>query len=110
MNNKEQTEEMMNDKFKNAPIHDKQAIISMMDELEPKDMIEVVELLKSKLKQQNNMENLEQNASLFMEKGEKAFIEKVSEMMRATMAPTEKIMWINGYLSGLVDGKKDETN
>lgn len=52
------------------------------------------------------MENLEQNASLFMEKGEKAFIEKVSEMMRATMTPTEKIMWINGYLSGLVDGGK----
>jgi hypothetical protein len=53
------------------------------------------------------MENLEQDASLFMEKGEKAFIEKVSEMMRETMTPTEKIMWINGYLSGLVDGKKD---
>ena len=39
---------MNNDKFKNAPIHDKKAIIDMMDELEPKDMIEVVELLKSK--------------------------------------------------------------
>lgn len=39
---------MSNDKFKNSPIHDKQAIISMMDELEPKDMVEVVELLKSK--------------------------------------------------------------
>ena len=39
---------MTNDKFKNAPIHDKKAIIDMMDELEPKDMIEVVELLKSK--------------------------------------------------------------
>jgi len=39
---------MSNDKFKNAPIHDKKAIIDMMDELEPKDMIEVVELIKSK--------------------------------------------------------------
>lgn len=39
---------MSNDKFKNAPIHDKKAIIEMMDELEPKDMIEVVELLQSK--------------------------------------------------------------
>lgn len=37
---------MSNDKFKNAPIHDKKAIIDMMDELEPKDMIEVVELIK----------------------------------------------------------------
>ena len=39
---------MNDDKFKNSPIHDKKAIIDMMDELEPKDMIEVVELLKSK--------------------------------------------------------------
>ena len=39
---------MSSDKFKNAPIHDKKAIIDMLDELEPKDMIEVVELLKSK--------------------------------------------------------------
>ncbi len=53
---------MSSDKFKNAPIHDKQAIISMMDELEPKDMIEVVELLKSKqqkaYKQQTAVEQL----------------------------------------------------
>jgi hypothetical protein len=52
------------------------------------------------------MDNLEQNASFFMEKGEKAFNEKVNEMMKVTMTPTEKIMWINGYLNGLIDGKK----
>ena len=39
---------MSKNKFKNSPIHDKQAIIDMMDELEPKDMIAVVELIKSK--------------------------------------------------------------
>ena len=39
---------MSSDKFKNAPIHDKKAIIDMLEELEPKDMIEVVELIKSK--------------------------------------------------------------
>jgi hypothetical protein len=44
---------MCNDKFKNSPIHDKKVIISMMDELEPKDMIEVVELLKSKQQKPN---------------------------------------------------------
>jgi hypothetical protein len=33
-------------KFKNSPIHDKEAIIEMMDELHPKEMIEVVEFIK----------------------------------------------------------------
>lgn len=36
------------DNFKNAPIHDKKAILELLDELEPKDMIEVVDLLMSK--------------------------------------------------------------
>lgn len=40
--------EIKNDIFKESPIHDKKAIISMMDELEPKEMIEVVEFIKSK--------------------------------------------------------------
>jgi hypothetical protein len=31
-----------------SPIHDKKVIISMMDELKPEDMAEVVELIKSK--------------------------------------------------------------
>jgi hypothetical protein len=39
---------MSNDNFKKSPIHDKKAIIDMMDELEPGDMIEVVEFIKSK--------------------------------------------------------------
>jgi uncharacterized protein (DUF2249 family) len=43
---------MSNDSFKKSPIHDKKAIIDMMDELEPGDMVEVVELIKIKLKQQ----------------------------------------------------------
>lgn len=47
---------MSNDKFKNAPIHDKKAIIEMMDELEPKDMIEVVELLKRKQQNPNKQQ------------------------------------------------------
>jgi hypothetical protein len=40
----------MSNKFKNSPIHDKKAIIEMMDELEPKEMIEVVDFIKSKTK------------------------------------------------------------
>jgi hypothetical protein len=39
---------MSNDKFKMSPIHDKKVIISMMDELKPEDMAEVVELITSK--------------------------------------------------------------
>jgi hypothetical protein len=39
---------MSKDKFKKSPIHDKKAIISMMDELKPEEMAEVVELIKSK--------------------------------------------------------------
>jgi hypothetical protein len=50
MENKQQTAELNN--FKNSPIHDKKAIIEMMDELEPKEMIEVVEFLKSKINKQ----------------------------------------------------------
>ena len=47
---KRQKDKPIKDQFKNSPIHDKKAIIEMMDELEPKDMIEVVELIMSKLK------------------------------------------------------------
>ena len=43
---------MSNDNFKKPPLHDKKEIIRMMDELEPKHMAEVVELIKSK--QQND--------------------------------------------------------
>jgi len=37
---------MITDKFKKSPIHDKKAIIKMMDKLTPKKMIKVVEFLK----------------------------------------------------------------
>ena len=33
------------DNFKNAPIHDKKAILEMLDELEPKEMVELVRWL-----------------------------------------------------------------
>ena len=36
----------MEKKFENAPIHDKKAIIKMMDKLTPEKMIKVVEFLK----------------------------------------------------------------
>jgi hypothetical protein len=35
-----------NDNFKNSPVHDKRAILELMDTLNPKQMIKVVELLK----------------------------------------------------------------
>ena len=37
---------MITDKFKKSPIHDKKAIIKMMDKLTPEKMIKVVKLLK----------------------------------------------------------------
>ena len=37
---------MITDKFKKSPIHDKKAIIEMMDKLTPEKMIKVVEFLK----------------------------------------------------------------
>ena len=37
---------MKKDKFENAPIHDKKAIIKMMDKLTPEKMVKVVEFLK----------------------------------------------------------------
>jgi len=37
---------MNKEQFENSPIHDKKAIIKMMDKLTPEKMIKVVELLK----------------------------------------------------------------
>ena len=37
------------DKFKKSPIHDKKAIIEMMDKLTPEKMIKVVEFLKEQI-------------------------------------------------------------
>ena len=42
--------EKQQSRFTNSPIHDKEAIIQMMDELHPKEMIEVVEFINLKLK------------------------------------------------------------
>ena len=41
--------EKKQDKFTNSPIHDKKAIVEMMNELHPKEMAEVVEFIKSKI-------------------------------------------------------------
>lgn len=41
--------EKQQDKFTNSPIHDKKAIIEMMNKLHPKEMAEVVEFIKSKI-------------------------------------------------------------
>ncbi len=37
-------------KFKNSPIHDKAAVIEMLDNLEPKDMIKVVAFIQEQIK------------------------------------------------------------
>lgn len=42
-------EKHQQDKFTNAPIHDKKAIIEMMNKLHPKEMAEVVEFIKIKI-------------------------------------------------------------
>ncbi len=51
----EQAKEMekQQSRFTNSPIHDKEAIIQMMDELHPKEMIEVVEFINLKLVNNN---------------------------------------------------------
>ena len=41
--------EKQQDKFTNSPIHDKKAIIEMMNKLHPKEMAEVVEFIKIKI-------------------------------------------------------------
>lgn len=38
------------DKFKNSPIHDKRAILEMMDKLEPKEMVKVVDYIQEQVK------------------------------------------------------------
>lgn len=37
------------DKFKNSPIHDKRAILEMMDKLKPKEMVKVVDYIQEQL-------------------------------------------------------------
>jgi hypothetical protein len=41
------------------------------------------------------------NPADFMQLGEKAFEENVHEKLRETLSPTEKQMWISGYLLAL---------
>jgi len=38
------------DKFKNSPIHDKRAILEMMDKLQPKEMVKVVDYIQEQVK------------------------------------------------------------
>lgn len=38
------------DKFKNSPIHDKRAILKMMDELRPEQMVKVVDFIQEQVK------------------------------------------------------------
>jgi len=37
-------------KFKNSPIHDKRLILEMMDKLEPKEMVKVVDFIQEQVK------------------------------------------------------------
>jgi hypothetical protein len=38
------------DRFKNSPIHDKSAILELMDELKPEQMVELVGYLQNQVK------------------------------------------------------------
>jgi hypothetical protein len=38
------------DRFKNSPIHDKSAILELMDELKPEQMVELVDYLQKRVK------------------------------------------------------------
>jgi hypothetical protein len=46
------------------------------------------------------------NPADFMKLGEDAFIKNVHEKLRETLSPTEKQMWINGYLLALTNFKQ----
>jgi hypothetical protein len=43
------------------------------------------------------------NPADFMKLGEDAFNKNVHEKLRETLSPTEKQMWINGYLLALTE-------
>jgi hypothetical protein len=51
-------------------------------------------------------ENQVPNPADFMMLGEKAFEENVHEKLRETLSPTEKQMWISGYLFALTQQNK----
>jgi len=46
------------------------------------------------------------NPAEFMQLGEKAFEENVHEKLKETLSPTEKQMWISGYLLALTNFKQ----
>lgn len=49
------------EKFKNSPIHDKHAILEMMDLLNPEQMAEVVDLLQEQVKKLNIPDDSQQS-------------------------------------------------
>ena len=51
---------------------------------------------------ENNTERELPNPADFMKMGEDAFVKNVHEKLRETLSPTEKQMWINGYLLGSI--------
>jgi hypothetical protein len=46
------------------------------------------------------------NPADFMKLGEDAFIKNVHKKLRETLSPTEKQMWISGYLLALTEQNK----
>jgi hypothetical protein len=48
------------------------------------------------------------NPANFIKLGEDAFIKNVHEKLRETLSPTEKQMWINGYLLALTEQLKNK--
>ena len=93
---------MNNDKFKNAPIHDKKAIIEMMDELEPKDMIEVVELLKSKQKKADKQQTVVDRIVNLLNK--EGFAPVLTEEEIRSFKEMEKERYEDAYTNGFADG------
>jgi len=95
---------MSNDKFKNSPIHDKQAIVSMMDELKPEDMVEVVELLKSKQpKQQTAVQEFWDKIALKLSVEQldefRPLFEQAREMEKEQMIKFTKDWYSNSFMT-----------
>jgi hypothetical protein len=86
-------EQMSNDNFKKSPIHDKNAIIQMMDELEPQEMIELVEFITVKLKDKK------QTA---LEK----FIEKLEELGDLRDCTSIGVIQLNIYKNEYIELKR----
>lgn len=50
INGRRVNKEVQEDKFKNSPIHDKRAILEIMDKLDPKAMVKVVDFIQGQVK------------------------------------------------------------